>query len=160
MDLRRRDWDFCRTMALLQGPVLLADGVTVDEPPARWAFRYPFPTDPPVLAVNAILVEDKPIDYGIFGQQVLTDADARDVEIVMDYLWRAPEETWPPFFRSTFVMMLGSDLAGGVREDIERSAQLKNDALAELRTARFTSAKQRPSRRLAIGRLSRLRVAR
>lgn len=153
-------WSFCQWMADLGDPAVIPTTTTIDEPLGRYAFRYPFPAEPAVMAVNAVLMNDQPVDYMIYGQNILTDADGRDGDLILDYLWRAPEDIWPPFVRSFFVMMLAAAVASSVRENMELSQMLEQKGMSDLRTARFTDSKQRTARRLGRSRFSRLRTAR
>lgn len=150
-------WVFCREMAEVTQPVLLEDG-TDDVPLARYGLQYDWPERAEVI--HAVLVDDAPIVFDLYGRRILCDQDGRLSPLVVDYGWRAPEELWPPFFESYFILNFASLAAGGIREDNELSAGLLNKAVAELRTARWLNAKQRTTKRLGRSRLANLRVAR
>lgn len=153
-------WQFARMMASIDAPVFDNDGVTPLQPNARYLFQYDMPSKPRLLHTNALLAYDQPVLFRVYRRRFLSDHDARDEAIVVDYQWRAPEDDMPPYLQAYLVLKLSAAIAAGVREDVGLADAKEKAALAELRTARFTDAKGQTNSKIRTGRMSRLRAAR
>ena len=64
-------------------------------PTGRWDAAYQMPSG--TLMLNAITVEEQAIEYDTYGDKVYCDAVSTD-EVIADYIFRAEEVNWPPYF--------------------------------------------------------------
>lgn len=72
------------------------DADVVGDPPEPWTAAYQLPTD--LIDIRTVKVAGYPINYEVHSRTILCDAAEAD-EVILHYVWRAPESQWPPWFR-------------------------------------------------------------
>ena len=102
--LAEKDWTFAKRMS---DPLSRLTAV----PEVIWDAAYQLPSD--VIDVRTILVGDTVVDYEVFGDQVFLNAGTADI-VTAIYTFRAPENTWAPWFRLYVELTLASMFAGAV----------------------------------------------
>lgn len=88
----------------------------VAEPVARWAAAYQLPSD--LLALRAVTINDKPIQYDRYDDMVYCDATAEDT-VVADYIYKVDPSLWLPYFTQGFVYTFAALLGGAVARSAE-----------------------------------------
>jgi len=138
--LTRSHWDFATEQQQLS---LLASA-----PTGRYEYAYQMPTNPAVIHVQTVTVNDFPIPYERYGNKIFVNGYGSNNVLVMDYIFRPDESTFPPYFRHALVFKLASAFAGSIARDAALVNQF--DALAErhLLIGRNTESKETTSNRL------------
>jgi hypothetical protein len=106
-----------------------------DSPAARYSASYQLPTD--LLMLSAVTINDSPIEFDTYGDKVFCDSSASDV-VVADYIFRATENQWPPFFT----------LAVSVARDASLAQMLEQKADRQMTKARRLDSQQQTTRKL------------
>lgn len=115
------------------------------EPTGRFDAAYQLPSG--LLMVNAVTVNDAPIEYDIYGSKVFCDASENE-ELVCDYVFRAEENTWPPYFVMAVEFMVASVFAISVARDAQLATIMDGKANLQLAQARRLHSQQQTTRKL------------
>ena len=97
--------------------------------------------------INAITVRDQPIKYDIYGDKAFCDADAND-DVVADYIFRANESNWPPYFVIAVEYMMAAMFATSIARDSQMSSMMEQKANFHLIQARRLDSQQQTTRKL------------
>lgn len=100
------------------------DPVVHGDPPEPWSAAYQLPND--LIDIRTVMVTGFPISYQIHGTTVLCDAAEAD-EVILHYVWRAPESEWPPWFREGVTRRLEAVFLRGIGER-EAAAKVRDAA--------------------------------
>lgn len=116
-----------------------------EEPTGRWDAAYQIPSES--IMVSAVTVEEMPIKYDTYGSKVFCNAVPSD-EVIADYIFRADESTWPPYFAIAVEYMMAGVLAVSVARDsgLAQLMERKTDYL--LRMARSRDSQAQTTRKL------------
>lgn len=114
-------------------------------PTGRWEAAYQLPSE--YILLSSITVNDVPIKYDLYGSKVFCNASAND-EVVADYVFRADESTWPPYFTTTVEYMMAAVLALSVARDASLSAMMEQKSDILMRKARALHSQQQTTRKL------------
>jgi hypothetical protein len=114
-------------------------------PTARFDSAYQLPAS--FLMINAITARDEPIIYDIYGDKAFCDATASDV-LVCDYIFRADESNWPPFFVIAVEYMVASMFATSVARDSQLASLMEQKANFHMVQARRLDSQQQTTRKL------------
>lgn len=109
----------------------LLDPAEVGEPPEPWGFSYQLPSD--FIQMRTVMVGGQPISFERMGQLIFCDFD-ENVKVYCKYLWRPPEDWWPPEFAEGIVRRMEAIFLRGIKEDY-REAEVRDDA-AEVQFAK------------------------
>jgi len=115
------------------------------EPTGRFDAAYQLPSG--LLMVNAVTVNDFSIEYDIYGSKVFCNAGEND-ELVCDYIFRAEENTWPPYFVMAVEFMVASVFAISVARDAQLATIMDGKANLQLAQARRLHSQQQTTRKL------------
>lgn len=140
--LGRARWRFAT------GQVQLA--LNVETPLARWSTSWALPDgdpDPVVQVIHAVTVDDVPIAFDRYGQNIYCNAGAED-QVFLDYAFRAEEADWMGNFKGAFVDLLAADFAASKDKDL--SAHLARRAEDKFKVAAGLEAQARTSRQLPV----------
>jgi hypothetical protein len=121
----------------------------VAAPVGRWEAAYQLPSD--VLRLMAVTVNDSPIHYDRYDDMVYCNATSSDT-LVADYIYRADESLWLPYFTQAFVYMFAGLLGGALARDaalVEKYTDMGEKAL--MKAANVESQSQ-TTRRLHVSR--------
>lgn len=94
-------------------------------PEGRFDYAYQMPTDPIVLQINSITVNDYVIPYTRYKNMIYVNGYGSNSELIMDYIYRVGEEFFPPHFILALEYELASIFAGSVARDSAMIRQFK-----------------------------------
>jgi hypothetical protein len=114
-------------------------------PTGRWDAAYQMPSG--TLMLNAITVEEQAIEYDTYGDKVYCDAVSTD-EIIADYIFRAEEVDWPPYFTLAVEFAVASVFAISLARDAQLGTAMENRAERQLIKARRLDSQQQTTRKL------------
>ncbi len=87
------------------------------------------------LLVRRILVNNADVDYQINGDKIFTNVDSSNI-VTMNFIFRAAEQDWPPYFRYTVELKLASVFALALAGKPDLARTLTDQAEFALRKAR------------------------
>lgn len=116
-----------------------------DEPVGRFSSSYQMPSD--LLMLSAVTVDESPIEFDTYGRKVFCDASDSDV-LVADYIFRADEANWPPFFTLAVELQVASMLSISVARDSSLAQMLEQKAERHMMKARRLDSQQQTTRKL------------
>jgi hypothetical protein len=114
-------------------------------PTGRWDAAYQMPSG--TLMLNAITVEEQAIEYDTYGDKVYCDAVSTD-EVIADYIFRAEEVNWPPYFTLAVEFAVASVFAISLARDAQLGNAMENRAERQLIKARRLDSQQQTTRKL------------
>jgi hypothetical protein len=117
----------------------------LDAPTGRWEAAYQLPSE--FIMLSAITVNEYPIKYDLYGSKVFCDAVETDT-VVADYVFRADESTWPPYFTTAVEYMMAGVLAVSVARDSSLASLMEQKADYQMRQARRLHSQQQTTRKL------------
>jgi hypothetical protein len=117
----------------------------VSAPTGRFDAAYQLPSDN--LMVNAVTVNDHPIVYDIYGDKVFCDASENET-LIADYIYRADEADWPPYFTIAVEYAMAVVFATSVARDSSMSQLMERRAAVQMMQARRLDAQQQTTRKL------------
>jgi hypothetical protein len=130
-------WRFATDQAVL---VRLSDA-----PTGRWEAAYQLPSE--LIMLSAITVNEYPIKYDLYGNKAFCNAVPTDT-VVADYVFRADESTWPPYFTTAVEYMMAGVLAVSVARDSSLASLMEQKADYQMRQARRLHSQQQTTRKL------------
>lgn len=117
----------------------------VSSPTGRFDAAYQLPAD--MLMMNAITVNDLPIEYDIYGDKAYCNAVANDA-VIGDYIFRAEEANWPPYFTIAVEFTMAGILAVSVARDPQLASLMEQKANIFMMQARRLDSQQQTTRKL------------
>jgi len=114
-------------------------------PTGRWDAAYQMPSG--TLMLNAITVEEQAIEYDTYGDKVYCDAVSTD-EVIADYIFRAEEVNWPPYFTLAVEFAVASVFAISLARDAQLGSAMENRAERQFIKARRLDSQQQTTRKL------------
>jgi hypothetical protein len=114
-------------------------------PTGRYDAAYQLPSE--LIMLSALTVEEMPIKYSLYGNKAFCDAVESDV-VVADYIFRADESTWPPYFTAAVEYMMAGVLAVSVARDGQLASLMEQKADYLLGQARRLESQQQTTRKL------------
>jgi len=116
-----------------------------DKPTGRWEAAYQLPSE--LIMLSAITVNEVPIKYDLYGLKAFCN-ESDTSEVVADYVFRADESTWPPYFTTAVEYMMAGVLAISVARDSSLSSLMEQKADYQMRQARRLHSQQQTTRKL------------
>lgn len=116
-----------------------------EDPIARWSSTYQLPSDS--LMINAVTVQDNPIEYNIYEDKIYNNANVSD-EVIADYIYRASESTWAPYFTLGVQFSVASVFAVSLARDASLSAAMDQQANIQLIKARRLDSQAQTTKKL------------
>ena len=126
--LTRHRWRFSTTQKQI---ALLSNA-----PVGRYDYGYQIPTDPEVLQINTVTVNDYVIPYSRYKDYIYVNGYGSNSTLIMDYIYRVDEAYFPPHFVLALEYELAAVFAGSVARDSAMIKQFK-----ELAERQFLVAK-------------------
>lgn len=128
-----------------------------DAPVDRWDAAYVMPTEPAVIQVQTVTIEDAVQQYDIYERYIYLNANEND-RVVLNYIFRVDTQYWPPAFTLWVIYRLASILALSVtrKADIARSYSQLADV--QFRRAKSRDAQQVTTQQVALSRYHRIRL--
>lgn len=134
-------WRFATNQAILNR--------LTDTPTGRYNKAYQLPND--ILMLHAVTVQDLPIEYQTYGNKVYSDTSDND-ELVVDYTFRAGEETWPSYFTIAVVYSLAIVFATSIARNASLADIMTGQAQITMAKARNLDSQQQTTRKLVTSR--------
>ena len=117
----------------------------VSAPTGRFDAAYQLPSE--CIMLNAVTVNDHPIKYDTYGDKVYCDAAPTDV-LVADYVFRAQESAWPPYFVIAVQYVMASIFATSIARDQTLANMMEAKASVLMAQARRLDSQTQTSRKL------------
>ena len=117
----------------------------VSPPTGRFDAAYQLPAT--MLMLNAITVNDLPIEYDIYGDKAYCNAVATD-SVIADFIFRADEANWPPYFTIAVEFTMAGVLAVSVARDPQLASLMEQKANIFMMQARRLDSQQQTTRKL------------
>ncbi len=114
-------------------------------PTGRFDAAYQLPAT--MLMLNAITVADFPIEYDIYGDKAYCNAVDTDT-VIADYIFRANEANWPPYFTIAVEFSMAAVLAISVARDASLGGLMEQKANLYMMQARRLDSQQQTTRKL------------
>lgn len=114
-------------------------------PTGRFDAAYQLPST--MLMLNAITVNDFPIEYDIYGDKAYCNAVSSDV-VIADFIFRAVEANWPPYFTIAVEFSMAALLAVSVARDASLASLMEQKANVYMMQARRLDSQQQTTRKL------------
>ncbi len=114
-------------------------------PTSRWDSAYQLPSG--TLTVNAVTVNDYPIGFDTYGDNVYCNASATE-EVVADYIFRATEAQWPSYFTVAVEYSMAAVLAVSVARDASLAQMLEQKASLTMMQARNRDSQRQTTKKL------------
>lgn len=114
-------------------------------PTGRFDSAYQLPSG--MLMLNALTVDDLPIEYDIYGDKAYCNAVAQD-EVIADYIFRADESNWLPYFVIAVEFSMAAILAVSVARDAQLASLFEQKASIYMMQARRLDSQQQTTRKL------------
>ena len=118
-------------------------------PKGRFSASYHIPAS--CVTVIGITINDALIKYDIYGNKIFCDADASDT-VVLDYVERAPESSWPSYFTPAIEFTLAGSFAISLARDAQLAQLMEQKAAALFMKARNIDSQQQTTRKLTTSR--------
>ena len=114
-------------------------------PTGRFDAAYQLPSG--CLMVNAVTVNDAPLIYDTYGDMIYCDASTSDV-VIADFISRADENNWPPYFTIAVEYAMASVLATSVARDSQLTQLMEQKANILMMQGRRLDSQQQTTRKL------------
>jgi len=120
-----------------------------DAPTGRYDNAYQQPDG--TIMINAITVNDKTIEYQIYGDKIYGNTSTNDV-LIADYTYRANEQDWPSYFTIAVEYGLATLFATSIARDASLAALMQDASTKAMAKARSLDAQQQTTRKLVTSR--------
>lgn len=114
-------------------------------PTGRFDAAYQLPND--LIMLSAVTIGDEPIMYDTYGDKVYCDATENDV-VIADYIYRADESNWPPYFTIAVEFQVAAMLAISVARDAQLASMMEQKGELQMSRARRLDSQQQTTRKL------------
>jgi len=128
-----------------------------DTPVGRWTYAYQIPTDPLVLQIIAVTVNDYNINYNRYEDKIYVDDHGSSSTLVMDYIFRQDESKFPPYFRLALEFQLASIYAGAIARDTAMIKEFSERAERQYLIAKNIDSQETTTNKLDTNRFISLR---
>jgi len=142
--LCKHRWNFATTQKQLS--------LLTDTPAGKYDYAYQMPTDPEVLQVISISVNDNIIPYDRYKNFIYVDSYGSGNKLIMDYIYRVEEAFFPAFFRTALQYELASLFSGAVARDASMINQFNQLAQREYMRAKNIDASEATNKTLDVKR--------
>tara|TARA_R110002012_G_scaffold201640_1_gene370652 strand:- start:10568 stop:11161 length:594 start_codon:yes stop_codon:yes gene_type:complete len=126
-------------------------------PTGRYAYAYQLPTNPELLQLITLTVNDFVIPYERYGDKVYLDNYGSTSSVICDYVYRADESEFPPHFILALQYQLASLFAGSIARDSGMIKQFSDMAERQYLIAKNVDSAERTTKTLDVTRFSNLR---
>tara|TARA_R100001198_G_scaffold9271_1_gene4030 strand:- start:437 stop:1027 length:591 start_codon:yes stop_codon:yes gene_type:complete len=127
------------------------------EPTGRYAYAYQLPTQPELLQLITLTVNDIVIPYERYGDKVFLDNYGSTSTVICDYIYRADEGEFPPHFILALEYTLASLFAGSIARDSGMIKQFADMAERQYLIAKNVDSAERTTKQLDQSRFINLR---
>lgn len=116
-----------------------------EAPTGRFDAAYQLPSG--LLLLNAVTVNGFNISYDTYGSKVYCDASENEV-LIADYVFRAEENTWPPYFVVAVEYIMAGVLAISVARDAAMAKMMEEKSAMQMMQARRLHSQQQTTKKL------------
>tara|TARA_R100001230_G_C5682700_1_gene190246 strand:+ start:1815 stop:2405 length:591 start_codon:yes stop_codon:yes gene_type:complete len=127
------------------------------EPTGRYAYAYQLPTQPELLQLITLTVNDIVIPYERYGDKIFLDNYGSTSTVICDYIYRADEGEFPPHFILALEYTLASLFAGSIARDSGMIKQFADMAERQYLIAKNVDSAERTTKQLDQSRFINLR---
>lgn len=113
-----------------------------DAPLDRWDAAYSLPTEPAVMQVHTVTIDDVVQEYAIYERYIYINAGENDT-VILNYMFRVDTTYWPPSFALWVIYRLAAILSLSVT----RNADV-GESYTKLAERQFQRAKARDSQQV------------
>tara|TARA_R100000742_G_C4258720_1_gene76579 strand:+ start:393 stop:992 length:600 start_codon:yes stop_codon:yes gene_type:complete len=149
--LCRSRWRFATTQKQIS--------LLTSAPTGRYDYAYQMPTDPAVLQINTITVNDNIIPYERYQNYIYVDGYGSNNKLIMDYIYRVDESYFPAHFKLALEYQLASVFAGSVARDNDMIKSFVELADRQFLTAKHIDSVERTNARFDLSRYKNLRLS-
>jgi len=128
-----------------------------DVPVDRWEAAYALPTEPNVIQVQTVTIDDVVQRYDIYERYIYINAETDD-EVVLNYIFRPDTQYWPPAFTMWVIFRLASVLALSVTRKADVASSYTTLAENQFRKAKARDSQQVTTQGLRLSRFHRARL--
>jgi len=114
-------------------------------PDTKYNTAYQLPPD--VLSIDTVLVDDQPINYDRYQDQIHT-YDTQDDTVILKYRYRADEGLWNPYFTQLIIYRLATMLSFSIARKDEIAASMKGLADEHWRRAKTEDAQAQTNQKV------------
>lgn len=115
------------------------------KPTGRWDTAYQLPAN--TLSVIALTVNDYPIGFDTYGDNVYANTTATD-QVIADFTFRADEAYWPSYFTVAVEYAMAAVLAISVARDASLAQMMEQKAAMSMAQARNRDSQSQTTKRL------------
>ena len=123
-------------------------------PDTRFNTAYQIPND--VLSIDTVLVDDVPIEYDRYQDQIHT-YDSQNDTVIVKYRFRADESLWNPYFTLLVIYRLATMLSFSIARKDEIAASMKGLGDEHWRRAKTEDAQAQTNQKVNLQKLVRSR---
>ena len=147
--LAQHNWNFATGQKLMSR--------LTDVPVDRFEAAYALPTNPAVIQVLTVTIDDTPQTYDIYERNVYINASENDT-VVLNYVFRVETQYWPPAFTMWVIFRLASILALSVTRKGDVASSYTQLAENQFRKAKARDSQQVTTQGLRLSRFHRARL--
>lgn len=114
-------------------------------PTGRWDSAYQLPAN--TLTVSAVTVNDGPIKFDTYGDKIYCNASETS-DLIVDYIFRASESTWPSYFTIAVEYTMASLLAVSIARDPTLAQMLEQKSVFLMTKARNHDSQRQTTKQL------------
>lgn len=140
-------WRFATQVADLGSPL-------AGSPDTRFNVAHQAPNG--VLSVDTVMVNDDPIEYDRYQDQIHTN-DTADDTVIIKYRFRADESYWSPYFRQLIIYRLATMLSFSIARKDDVAASMKALADEHWRRAKTEDAQAQTNQKVNLRKIVRAR---
>lgn len=126
-------------------------------PTDRWDAAYALPTNPAVVQVQTVTIDDVPQAYDIYERYIYINASVNDT-VVLNYVYRPETQYWPPAFTMWVIFRLASVFALSVTRKADVAKSYTDLAESQFRRSKARDSQQVTTQGLRPSRYHRVRA--
>ena len=149
--LCRQRWRFATTQAQLS--------LLTAAPTGRYDYAYQMPTDPAVLQINTLTVNDYVIAYERYKDKIFLNGYGSTSSVIMDYIYKVEEEFFPAHFRLALEYQLAAVFAGSVARDNDMIKSFTELAERQFMVSKHIDSVEKTNAKLDLKRFKNLRLS-
>jgi len=149
--LCRQRWRFATTHAQ---PSLIIAATT-----GRYKNAYQMTTDPAVLQINTLTVNDYVIAYDRYKDKIYLNGHGSTSTVIMDYIFKVEEEFFPAHFRLALEYQLAAVFAGSVARDNDMIKSFTELAERQFMVSKHIDSVEKTNAKLDLKRFKNLRLS-
>ena len=128
-------------------------------PTGRYDYAYQMPSDPGVLQINTITVNDYVIPYERYKDKIYVNGYGSSNSLIMDYIYRVEEAYFPAHFKLALEYQLASVFAGSVARDNDMIKSFVELAERQFLSAKHIDSVEKTNAKFDLNRYKNLRLS-